>query len=46
MIKFIIFDVDGTLTGGRLYISAESGAVKAFNKKVGAKLRILCSHRD
>lgn len=39
MIKFIIFDVDGTLTDGKLYISSEGEMVKAFNVKDGCGIK-------
>lgn len=34
-IKLIIFDVDGTLTDGKLYIGESGEALKAFNVKDG-----------
>lgn len=39
MIKFIIFDVDGTLTDGKLYISSEGEMIKAFNVKDGCGIK-------
>ncbi|MGL5088251.1 MAG: KdsC family phosphatase [Cetobacterium sp.] len=35
MIKFIVLDVDGTLTDGKLYISNSGDEMKAFNVKDG-----------
>ena len=34
-IKFIVFDVDGTLTDGKIYISANGELMKAFHIKDG-----------
>ncbi|MEG0069299.1 KdsC family phosphatase [Cetobacterium sp.] len=35
MIKLIVLDVDGTLTDGKLYVSNNGDAMKAFNVKDG-----------
>ena len=35
MIKFLVMDVDGTLTDGKIYISPYGEAMKAFNIKDG-----------
>jgi 3-deoxy-D-manno-octulosonate 8-phosphate phosphatase (KDO 8-P phosphatase) len=35
MIKFLVLDVDGTLTDGKLYLSAEGEFMKAFDVKDG-----------
>ena len=35
MIKYMIMDVDGTLTDGKIYISPSGEAMKAFNIKDG-----------
>lgn len=44
-IKLIIFDVDGTLTDGKLYIGESGEALKAFNVKDGyAIVNILPLH--
>ena len=34
-IKFLVMDVDGTLTDGRIYIGAEGEIIKAFDVKDG-----------
>ncbi len=34
-IKYFVMDVDGTLTDGKIYISSDGEAVKAFNIKDG-----------
>ena len=34
-IKYLVMDVDGTLTDGKIYMSAEGELVKAFNIKDG-----------
>lgn len=41
MIKFIIFDVDGTLTDGKLYISSDGEMLKVFNVKDGCGIKDL-----
>ena len=38
MIKYLILDVDGTLTDGKIYISSSGEAFKAFNIKDGLGL--------
>ena len=35
MIKFLVMDVDGTLTDGKIYVSPSGEAMKAFNIKDG-----------
>lgn len=35
MIKYLVMDVDGTLTDGKIYMSAFGEAIKAFNIKDG-----------
>ena len=35
MIKYLVMDVDGTLTDGKIYISPSGEAMKAFNIKDG-----------
>lgn len=35
MIKYLVMDVDGTLTDGKIYMSAEGELCKAFNIKDG-----------
>jgi 3-deoxy-D-manno-octulosonate 8-phosphate phosphatase (KDO 8-P phosphatase) len=37
----VILDVDGTLTDGKIYISAEGEAMKAFNAKDGYGIRYI-----
>lgn len=41
MIKFIFFDVDGTLTDGKIYISSEGEMIKAFSVKDGCGIKDL-----
>ena len=36
MVKYLIMDVDGTLTDGKIYMSPSGEAMKAFNIKDGA----------
>lgn len=36
MIKYLVMDVDGTLTDGKIYMSPSGEAMKAFNIKDGA----------
>jgi 3-deoxy-D-manno-octulosonate 8-phosphate phosphatase (KDO 8-P phosphatase) len=43
-IKLVIFDVDGVLTDGILYIGAEGEVVKAFNAKDGVAIALLKKH--
>ena len=38
MIQAIVLDVDGTLTDGKIYLSAEGELMKAFNIKDGLAL--------
>ena len=38
MIKFLVLDVDGTLTDGKIYMSANGELMKAFNIKDGYAL--------
>ena len=35
MIKYLVMDVDGTLTDGKIYMSSSGEAMKAFNIKDG-----------
>lgn len=35
MIKYFVMDVDGTLTNGKIYMSNNGEAMKAFNIKDG-----------
>lgn len=39
MIRFLVMDVDGTLTNGKLYMSAEGEVMKVFNIKDGCGIR-------
>lgn len=39
MIRFLVMDVDGTLTDGKLYMSAEGEVMKVFNIKDGCGIR-------
>lgn len=41
MIKFLVMDVDGTLTDGRIYMGVDGEAVKAFDIKDGYALHTL-----
>lgn len=43
-IKALVMDVDGTLTDGKIYISAEGEAFKAFNVKDGYGVVSLRKH--
>jgi 3-deoxy-D-manno-octulosonate 8-phosphate phosphatase (KDO 8-P phosphatase) len=40
-LKAAIFDVDGVLTDGRIYIGADGEGVKAFNTLDGHGLKLL-----
>ncbi|MDB9894945.1 HAD-IIIA family hydrolase [Reinekea forsetii] len=40
-IKLVVFDVDGVLTDGRLYYSAQGEALKVFNVKDGVGIKLL-----
>ncbi len=40
-VRLVAFDVDGTLTDGRLYIGADGEAMKAFSVRDGFGLRLL-----
>lgn len=42
MIKYLVVDVDGTLTDGKIYIGSEGEALKAFNIKDGYGLKNIC----
>lgn len=44
MIRLIICDVDGTLTDGKIYMSANGEMMKAFNIKDGLALARLSRH--
>lgn len=44
MIKLIVCDVDGTLTDGKIYMSAQGEMMKAFNIKDGLALARLSRH--
>ena len=39
MIKYLVMDVDGTLTDGKIYMSHSGEAMKAFNIKDGCGIR-------
>ena len=41
MIKYLVMDVDGTLTDGKVYISSEGELCKAFNIKDGCGIHDL-----
>ena len=41
MIKFLVMDVDGTLTDGKIYMGADGEAFKAFDIKDGYALHTL-----
>lgn len=41
MIKFLVMDVDGTLTDGKIYMGTEGELTKAFNVKDGAGIALL-----
>ena len=43
-IKYIIMDVDGTLTDGKIYISNQGEAMKAFNVKDGYGIHDILPH--
>ena len=36
MIRFLVMDVDGTLTDGKIYMGQQGELIKAFNIKDGA----------
>ena len=42
-IKLVIFDVDGVLTDGKLYFSAQGDTLKAFNTQDGLGIKMLMS---
>lgn len=44
-IKLVLFDVDGVLTDGALYIGGTGESVKAFNVKDGLAVTLLRCHR-
>jgi 3-deoxy-D-manno-octulosonate 8-phosphate phosphatase (KDO 8-P phosphatase) len=44
IIKLLILDIDGTLTDGKLYISAKGELMKAFNIKDGLILADLAQY--
>lgn len=44
-IKALVMDVDGTLTDGKIYMSSQGEAMKAFNIKDGYMLARLSGHR-
>jgi 3-deoxy-D-manno-octulosonate 8-phosphate phosphatase (KDO 8-P phosphatase) len=44
MIRLIVCDVDGTLTDGKIYLSAEGELIKAFNIKDGLAMARLARH--
>jgi 3-deoxy-D-manno-octulosonate 8-phosphate phosphatase (KDO 8-P phosphatase) len=44
MIKMVVFDVDGTLTDGKIYTGAKGEMVKAFNVKDGLGITKLYSY--
>lgn len=39
MVKYLVMDVDGTLTDGKIYISASGEAMKAFSVKDGLGIK-------
>lgn len=39
MIKFLVMDVDGTLTDGKIYMDVEGEIIKAFNIKDGCGIK-------
>ena len=41
MIKYLVMDVDGTLTDGKIYMSPSGEAMKAFNIKDGCGIHDL-----
>ena len=41
MIKYLVMDVDGTLTDGKIYMSSSGEAMKAFNIKDGCGIHDL-----
>ncbi len=43
-IKLFAMDVDGTLTDGKIYISNNGEAMKAFNAKDGLGIKLLMKH--
>lgn len=43
-IRMFIMDVDGTLTDGKIYISNNGEAMKAFNPKDGLGIKLLLKH--
>ena len=40
-IRLVLFDVDGVLTDGTLYIGAEGEVFKAFNARDGVAISLL-----
>ena len=43
-IKFMVMDVDGTLTDGKIYMSANGEMFKAFNVQDGYGIKIGRAH--
>jgi 3-deoxy-D-manno-octulosonate 8-phosphate phosphatase (KDO 8-P phosphatase) len=43
-IKMVIFDVDGVMTDGTIYMSEQGEIIKAFNVKDGLAIELLRSH--
>lgn len=43
-IKMLAMDVDGTLTDGKIYISNQGEAMKAFSSKDGLGIKLLLKH--
>ena len=43
MIKYLIMDVDGTLTDGKIYMGPNGEVMKAFSIKVYFKAKRYCS---
>lgn len=43
-IKMVLFDVDGVMTDGSIYVSEQGEIVKAFNVKDGLAIELLRSH--
>lgn len=43
-IKMVLFDVDGVMTDGTIYMSSHGEVIKAFNVKDGLAIELLRSH--
>ena len=46
MIRFLVMDVDGTLTDGKIYIGQQGELMKAFNVKDGYGISVLLPAAD